>query len=504
MPDRTRFQNISAYFGAILLVALASLACETVRQVLAPTNMVMVYLLAVVLAAAKLGFRPAILTAALSVVAFDLLFIPPRFSFRVEDSEYLVTFFALFVVGAVISSLVSKIKEKVEEVKRQEARTVSQFFLTRDLSGAVDIPSITTALSRAVARSFNTKLLVVTKQNGIFDVLHGDGGLQPDAGMDEIVRWVFSSGRLAGAGTAVFSGAAGLYIPIRSGERVDGVMVLEGARVPTADDRQLIEAFAGQAALAVERVQLSRQAEEARVMREKSQLEQALLNSISHDLRTPLVTISGVLDSMVSDDQEYDPQQKQAMLRAASEEAARLNRFVSSLLDMTRLEAGALSLRRELCEVEEIVGCAVGAVKARLGSHTIATHVAPHLPPVAVDLVLLTQALANLLDNAIKFSPDDSEIGLTAALAGDQLVIELTDCGPGVPAGEEERIFGKFYRVKVPETTGGTGLGLSIARGIIEAHQGTISASNRQQGGLLLRITLPTDRANGDGGQHEQ
>ena len=504
MIEHRIFQNISKYLSAILLVALASLICETVRLVLAPTNMVMAYLLAVVLAAAKLGFKPAIMTAALSVLAFDILFVPPRFSLRVSDSEYLITFFALFVVGAVVSTLVSRIKEKVEDVKSQEARTSSLYYLTRDLSGAVDIQAIVAALSRAITRNFNSKLIVLVNQNSKYAPVSCYNSLEISSSVSDVVNWVVTSGRKAGAGTAVFSDSLYVYIPIRSSENVDGVMVLESDAVSSSEDQQLIEAFAGQVALAIERVQFSQQAEEARVMREKSQLEQALLNSISHDLRTPLVTISGVLDSMANEDQEYDPNQKKAMILAASEEATRLNRFVSSLLDMTRLEAGALYAHFDLCEVEEVIGCAVGAVKSRLGSNTFAISVETDLPPVPADLVLLTQALVNLLDNAIKFSPPSVEIGLTAKLQGDQVVIEIIDSGPGVPVGEEERIFDKFHMVKVPEATGGTGLGLSIAKGIIEAHKGTISASNRSQGGLIIQVVLPTDMTRLDGENHEQ
>ncbi|MEI6306339.1 MAG: ATP-binding protein, partial [Deltaproteobacteria bacterium] len=228
-------------------------------------------------------------------------------------------------------------------------------------------------------------------------------------------------------------------------------------------------------------------------IKEKNHFEQALLNSISHDFRTPLVTISGVLDSLLLEGEEYDLQQKQGMIKIASEEADRLNRFVSSLLDMTKLEAGALTPRFMLCEVEEIIGCAVAAIKPRLGTNNIAIKVEEYLPPVSADLVLLTQALVNILDNALKHSPSSADIGISARLQGTRVLIELTDSGPGVPYGEEKRIFDKFHQIKVPETTGGTGLGLSIAKGIIEAHNGIIIASNRPQGGLMVEVSLPAE-----------
>lgn len=499
MKIRTFSHPLSEYAGAILLVVLASLVCETVRSVLAPTNMVMVYLLAVVLAATRLGLRSAIATAFLAVVAFDVFFVPPRFSLRVSDTEYLITFLALFVVGVVISTLVARIREKVEQIRSQEARTSSLFYLTRDLTAAADVPAVVAALERAVHRHFESSLAVMLNKDGNLERVEGGEGVPGDPSCKEIALWALKSGRRAGAGAAAFSESPYVFIPIKSVGGVEGVMVLENGGIFRNEDLQLLEAFAGQAAMAVARVHLSRQAEEARILREKTNLEQALLNSISHDLRTPLVTISGVLDSMLADEKEYDARQKRTMILAASQEASRLNRFVSSLLDMTRLEAGALSPRLMLCEVEEVVGCAVAAIRSRLGANNIITDVEPCLPPVSVDLALLTQALVNLLDNALKFSPPSADIGLSARLEGSRIAMEVTDCGPGVPPGEEKRIFDKFHRVKVPEATGGTGLGLSIAKGIIDAHKGIITASNRPQGGLMVKVLLPVEAAAAEG-----
>ena len=484
-------RSLSGYLGAVALVAVASLVCEMVRTFLAPTNMVMVYLLAVVLAAARLGLKPAITTAFLSVVAFDVLFIPPRFSLRVSDTEYLFTFFALFVVGVVISSLVARIRETVDQVKSQEARTSSLYYLTRDLSVAVDVREIVAALERAILRNLGSRLTVALNREGSLEIVHSGAGIPLDDESEAIVHWVIRSGRQAGTGTAAFPDSPVMFVPIKTGGDVAGVMLLEGHGKPPAENLPLIEAFAGQAAMALERVRLAFQAEEARILREKNHLEHALLNSISHDLRTPLVTISGVLDSLLDNEQRFDREKRRDLLITASEEAARLNRFVGSLLDMTRLEAGALSPRLTPCDVDEIIGCAVGAVEPRLGNHRIVTSVEPDLPPVTADLALLTQALVNLLDNAIKYSPQSADITISARLEATLVHIAVSDSGPGVPPGEEERIFDKFHRIEVPEKAGGTGLGLSIARGIIEAHKGSISASNRSEGGLTVEVTLP-------------
>ena len=492
-------RSLAGYLGAVALVAVASLVCELVRTFLAPTNMVMVYLLAVVLAAARLGLKPAITTAFLSVAAFDVLFIPPRFSLRVSDTEYLFTFFALFVVGVVISSLVARIRETVDQVRSQEARTSSLYHLTRDLSAAVDIREIVAALERAILPDLGSRLTVALNREGSLEIVRSGAGIPLDDGSEAIVHWVIRSGRHAGTGTAAFPDSPVTFVPLKTGGDVAGVMLLEGHGEPLAENLRLIEAFAGQAAMALERVRLALQAEEARVLREKNHLEQALLNSISHDLRTPLVTISGVLDSLLAKEEQFSGEKQREMLSTAFEEADRLNRFVGSLLDMTRLEAGALSPRLTPCEVDEIIGCAVGAVEPRIGNHRIVTSVESDLPPVPADLALLTQALVNILDNAIKHSPQSADITISARLEATRVHMAVSDSGPGVLPGEEERIFDKFHRLEVPEKGGGTGLGLSIARGIIEAHKGSITAANRSEGGLTVEVTLPAAATDAEG-----
>ncbi len=493
------FRTYSGYLGSLLLVVLASLVCTAVRPYLAPTNMVMVFLLAVVLAAVRLGLRPAILTAVLSVAAFDIFFVPPRFSLRVADTEYLITFFGLFVVGVVISTLVARLREQVAQVKKQEARTGSLYYLTRDLAVAMDEASVVAALRRAVCGSVQAAPAILLQRDGVVTQLPSDGPpLELSEADQGLITWVLQSGRYAGRATAAFPASRLTCFPIKSSGVVVGVMAIAAEEAALHENRQLLEAFVAQAAMAFERIQLAQQAEEARILREKNQLEQALLNSISHDLRTPLVTIAGVLDTLATDDQALAPLKRSELIVTAAEETRRLNRFVGKLLNMTRLEAGVLSLHPAPCEAEELIGCALEAVTPRSSQHRIVTALEPDLPPVCIDLALLTQALVNLLDNALKHAPPDSEIGLSACCRGAQVVFGVSDCGPGVPPGEEQRIFEKFYRIEVPEKTSGTGLGLSIAKGIVEAHRGTLQAVNRPGGGLLVELLLPAAAEEGE------
>lgn len=496
-----RSSSIGSYGAAVLLVAASSFVCEALRPHLNPVNMVMVYLLAVVLAAATLGLKPAILTSLTAVLAFDFLFVPPRFSFRVSDTEYLLTFFGLFVVGVVISSLVARLKESGDHSRRQEERTSSLYRLTRELAVAGDIAAVIAALQRAVKPGEGESLLVMLPRGGGLAVVAGDGSLLAAADRD-VARWVMSSGRSAGRGTAVFAENGFRYVPLSASGRVLGIMALASESPLEREHSRMIGAFADQAAMALERIELGRQAEEIRVERQKELLERSLLNSISHDLRTPLVTITGALGSMLEEKPFCDTAKNRQLLATALEEAERLNRFVGTLLDMTRLESGVLSPVLLPCDPEEIIGCGIGAMEQRLGEHLLSTRIEVGLPPVAADMALMTQVLVNLLDNAVKYAPADGGIEVSAARDGDRVVIAVSDRGPGVPPGEEEKIFDKFYRLQPPEQRGGTGLGLSIVRGIVEAHHGSVAAANRQGGGLEVAVSLPV-AAEPEGGGEE-
>jgi two-component system sensor histidine kinase KdpD len=243
--------------------------------------------------------------------------------------------------------------------------------------------------------------------------------------------------------------------------------------------------------MAMERIRFSRQAEQAQILQARENLERALLNSISHDLRTPLVSVTGVLYSLKEEGAHLSDGARRELLDSACSEAERLNRFVGNLLDMTRIEAGAIRLNAELCDVQDLVGCAMAATEQRIGNRSVEINVSNDLPLVSMDLVLMTQVLVNLLDNAHKYAPMESTIEISATTDNGKLSLEISDRGPGIPDHDLKRVFDKFYRIPIPEGAGGTGLGLSICKGIVEAHGGSISAENRSGGGLRIMILLP-------------
>ena len=479
--------------AALVLVAATTFFGTLVSPFLSLTNIVMFYLLAVVVAAVRLGLQPAVLTAFLGVLAFDFFFVPPRFTFVVANGEYLVTFAGFLVVGLVISNQVARSHERAEAMRLREVQTASLYYLSRDLAGVADLVSITAAVLRNLRESLKAEIVLFLADGEQLKIISKSEHLVLDLKERAVADWTFRNRQPAGCGTTTLSSAALLYLPLQTATAVHGVLGIkleQPGDYTSQQHRLLLDAFASQTAMALERVRFSQQAEQAQILQARQNLERALLNSISHDLRTPLASITGVLSSL-RDQPGLDDQARTALLATASEEAARLNRFVGNLLDMTRLEAGAVRLKYTPCDIEELIGCALAALDPRLKEREVAVQLAPELPLVPLDMGCMTQVLVNLLDNSLKYSPPASPIAIAARTDRGWLVLEVIDHGPGVAEADLHRIFDKFHRLPTPESARGTGLGLSICKGFVEAHGGTIKATITPGGGLTVTIRLP-------------
>ena len=482
------------YLASLGLVAGATLLSSLVQFMLSPTNMVMIYLLAVVVAAFYLGLRPAVLTAGLGVLAYDFCFVPPRWTLTVHDSEYVFTFFGLFIVGVAISTLVARAGDRAEVVRERELQTESLYYLTRDLATAAGMESIMAAVQKNISETLNARLVILVPQGEQMEI----STISKDLSLDEkelaVADWSFRNRREAGIGTETLSSAGLLYVPLQSSTSLLGVMGVKLADMSeyhSPHNRRLLDAFVTQITTAMERVLLARQAEQTLVLQARESLERALLNSISHDLRTPLVSIIGALSSLRDENLQIHDSVKRELLNGAWDEAERLNRFVGNLLDMTRLEAGELRIAKTPGDVQDLIGCALTALERRLEGREVTVTIAEDLPFVPVDMVLMNQVLVNLLDNALKYTPAGSSIEITAHVRDSRLAMAVLDRGPGIPEHDLGRVFDKFYRLPVPEGSRGTGLGLSICKGIVEAHGGSIRAENRHDGGLRIAIRLP-------------
>jgi len=486
-----------------LLVALVTLVGALIQRAVSATNLVMLYLLGVVIAAVYLGRGPAVVASAAGVLAFDFFFVPPSLSLAVEHIEYVLSFLALFAVGLVVSGLVAQVRRQVDAARLRERETAALYGLSQHLAAADDLEAIVEAVVQHVGQSLGRRVAVLLpKPDGGPLVLTGasDEGSAIDVQELDLATRVLRSGVLAGYGTETFPQAQALYVPLRTARGMVGVMEIRascsGCQL-SLDKWRMVTAFASQAALAIERAQLAGAARQVELLQATDRLQTALLNSISHDLRTPLVTITGTLSALDEDDPLLESDVRRAMARAACEEAERLNHLVENLLSISRIEAGALRLSWQPGDLADAVGSALDRLSDRLEGHPIVLIEPDDLPLLPFDFVLIVQVLTNLIDNALKYSAPDSPIEVRLVDAGAVMRVEVADRGMGVPVEDLGHIFDKFFRVQRPDSVAGTGLGLSIARGIVEAHGGCIRAENRTGGGTLVSFTLPKETGGG-------
>lgn len=489
LPWRPYVQSAALVIGGTALSAL-------LRPFFSPTNLVMIYLLTVVLAALYLGRGPSFLAAVLSVLAFDFFFVPPSLTLAIAEAEYLLTFAALLVVGLVISSLTVRVREQADTARHRASQTAELYALSRDLAAAVNLDAILQAVLAHIGKTFGREaaVLLPTSQGDTVEPRAASPAFALDENQLAVAVWAFKHGQPAGHGTDTLPSADIRCLPLKTARGVVGVLgvkPIHPTSLLTPDQRELVQAFASQAALAIERAQLAEQAQRAELLQAAEKLRTTLLNMISHDLRTPLVSITGALSSLQEKDVEFDEATRRSLIENAREEAERLNRLVGNLLDMTRIEAGALQLTSEPCDAQDVIGSALEQAERWLERRPVTVDVPVDLSLVPMDFVLMVQVLVNLLDNAVRYSPPDSSIEVRARVDGPELQIQVADRGTGIPPADLERVFDKFYRVQRPGSGSGSGLGLSICKGIVEAHGGRIWAQNREGGGTLVTLALP-------------
>jgi two-component system, OmpR family, sensor histidine kinase KdpD len=484
------------YFWGLMLVAAATALGAVIAPDISPTNLVVIYLLAVVLAAFYLGRGPAILTSVLGVVAFDYFFVPPHLTLAVSDTEYLLTFFGLLAVGLVISQLTAVVREQAEAAKQREVQTVALYELGRDLTETAGLEAVTQTAIAHIGQTFSREVAIFLPVAGVLKVYATSAELTVSDDDLAVASWTFEHGQPAGRGTDTLPEASMRYQPLktmRGGVGVLGIKPSAPDRFLTRDQLRTLDAFANQIALAIERARLAEQTRQTEMLEITDKLQNALLNSISHDLRTPLVSITGALSSLTNDQVTLDESARRSLIETASEEADRLNRLVGNLLDMTRLESGAMRVKRDACDLQDLIGSSLEEVGSRLGDRSITVDVPDDLPLVSMDFVLIERVLVNVIDNGLKYSPQESPIEIHAHMAGAFVEITVADRGVGIPPEDLIRIFDKFYRVQRPDNVNGTGLGLAIGKGIVDAHGGFISAENRLGGGTIITIALPVE-----------
>jgi two-component system sensor histidine kinase KdpD len=494
-PARMRGFPWTDYWRPLAMVGACTAIGLLIFPYFAHSTLVLVYLLGVVAVAARSGPGPSLLGCVLSVGAFDFFFVPPYFTFAVAETQDLLMFGAMFIVALVISGLTVRIRWLADSARQRERRTAALYAMSRDLASAREVATLLEVSVRHVREVFRGHVAVLLPDpgGGLRPQAVGGSALVPGPRELDLSKWVYLHRQPAGLGTGTSPELEALCLPLTASRGTLGVLIFrpENPQVMQAPEQlHELETFCGQVALALERAQLAAEAQQAQVRVETESMRSALLSSVSHDLRTPLASITGTASSLLEGDATFDPATRRMLLETLSEEAERLSRLVRNLLDMTRLQSGALRVSKEWHPLEEVIGAALGRMERPLRGRPVVTRVPEDLPLVPIDDVLIEQVLINLLENAVKYTPCGSEIELTAHVSEGGVMVGVADRGAGIPPGDETRLFEKFYRGR-STTSHGAGLGLAICRGIVEAHGGRIWAENRSGGGASFQFTIP-------------
>jgi two-component system, OmpR family, sensor histidine kinase KdpD len=482
---------------SLAIAGLITILGLWIEPVIRGPNLAIFYMLAVVFSAVRWGRWAVIINAISSALLFDYFFVVPYRSFVIGDIWYLITLIGLLTVGLIVSTLMVATREEARAARRREMRVSALYSFTQSLASGNELDQILDAVARHFVAIFQRPIVVLLPAAEGLIVRFTSAELVFDEGENKSASWVFENGQEAGCGTAMFSGSRIRYRPLKAGRETVGVIGFQtksSKDLLPPDQRELMGIFLDQTALAITRADLAKEAKRAEILQEADKLQRALLNSVSHNLRTPLASVLGVLNTILEDASLLDVPTQQSLLKTAQSEARQLDWLVQNLLDMTRLEGGAIRVKAEPCDVNDVVAAALRQLGESVRSHAILVTIAPGLPLVPMDDVLMVQVLVNLLDNALKYSPGDGPVEIQARLDAGQLEIGIFDRGRGIPEGELERVFDKFYRVAVPGAPKGTGLGLSICKGFVEAHNGRILAKRRTEGGTEIAVFLPVER----------
>ncbi len=488
---RSKFKRLRYLWAAITCVAVTLLSIPLAEH-FDNSNIVAIFILAVVLVGMRLGRGPAAFAAVLSVCAFDFFFVPPRLSFAVSDVQYLLTFFIMLTVGLITGQLTAGLRFQARVAAHREERAGSLYEFARELSGAVQVEQVVKISDESIQRTFraNAALLLPDASDRLSATLSNAAGLAVEFGT---AQWAFDRGQPAGFGTDTLPGSDVLYIPLRAPTKARGVLAVRAhnrrlLRIP--EQRQLLDTFAALIAIALERVHYVGVAQDALLKMESERLRNSLLAALSHDLRTPLTVLVGLAESLSLTAPPLSGEQMETA-RAIQDEARRMSTMVGNLLDMARIESGEVKLNLQWQPLEEVVGAALVAARAMLQRHSVLVQLPHDLPLVKFDAVAIERVLVNLLENVSKYTPPGSTVTLSAQVIGDQLSVSVADNGPGLPIGREEAVFQKFTRGERESATPGVGLGLAICRAIVESHHGKITASSRPGGGATFTFTLP-------------
>ena len=465
-------------------------------------NIVMLFLLSVVLIAAKFGRGPAITATVVAVGAFDFFFVPPRFSFAVSDLQYVITFGVMLAVGLITAHLTSDLRFQARIAAHRESRARALYEFARELSSVLQTEQIFEITRVFIARTFraNAILLLPDAAGQLqWTQMQSDNDLSaaamrtPKALDIGVAQWAFDRATPAGIGTDTLPGSQFFYLPLVAPMRTRGVLAIQPEQrrlVLIPEQRQQLDTFAVLTAIALERVHYIEVAQDALVRMESERLRNSLLATLSHDLRTPLTSLVGLSESLAKSKPQLAEHQQQ-FANALHQESLRMSKLVVNLLEMARIQSGEVQFDLQWQPIEEVVGSALRSCEAILAGRMVQTQLPHTLPLILIDAVLIERVLANLIENAVKYTSTNSKIVVTASVVGTFLEVAVVDNGPGLPIGKEDQVFEKFARGERESTTPGVGLGLAICRAIIQAHGGSIHARPTSGGGATIFFLVP-------------
>jgi two-component system sensor histidine kinase KdpD len=458
----------------------------------------MIFLVPVLVSAVFFGRRTALVTALLSVMAYNFFFLPPLYTFTIADPNNWLSFGVLLFVALIAGNLAARVRTQADLAAARAAAMTELYRFTGKLAGIARLDDILWAASFQIASMLKTNVVILLP-NPATKSPEVRAGYPPEDELDAqdlaAAAWSWGHGQAAGRNAETLPGAKRLFLPMRTGEGVVGVAGLQrrdDRTMFTPDERRLLDALLDQTALAIERSTLVERVDEAQVAAEADKLRVAMLTSLSHDLRTPLASILGAATTLIAGRNLYDGKQTDELLATIREEAERLDRFVGNLLDMSRLEAGVLGAKPESVDIPDLVDAAIQRLARRLAGHRLVLDFPPDLPLVSADPLLLEQAIFNLLDNSVKYAEAGTDLRVAARRLENRILLTIADEGPGIPPDALPHIFDKFYRAKAADRRiAGTGLGLAVARGFVEAFGGSLDAGNRtDRSGAIMTITL--------------
>jgi two-component system sensor histidine kinase KdpD len=495
-PSAPKPFSFAAYGVALAMVALCTAIGLLMGERLAFADLSMLYLLGVLIVASRAPRGPSLASAITSVAALNFFFVSPYYTLIVDDLRYVLSFSVMLIVALTVSTFTVRLREQAGAAQQRERRTAALYAMSRQFVVETGVGAIAEAAIKALRDNVDAESFILLADSAR-NLIPCGGAAAPQSDRElAVARWVHEHGRLAGFGTDTLPASECLYIPLvgTAGHiGVFGVALARRAAPLTPFQWQTLETFVAQTALALERALLVERNSTTQVAMETERARNDLLSAITHDVRTPLTTISGSAQTLLTAEERLEPAKRRELLNLIRSESERLARMVNDLLDLTRAESGALEVRKEPCPMEEVMDSALARVESLLGPREVLRSAPDEVALAPLDPVLMEQVLVNLLENACKYSAPDTPIEVSVALESKSAVFEVRDRGFGLAEGEQERVFERFFRSKDGARAPGSGLGLTVSRAIVRAHGGEIRALQREGGGTVFRVELPLE-----------